>query len=359
MLSETGGPIARGMSLALAGVMNPISPAIRRLALWVLAAGPVLGCASNPPPPSVAVDSQARLLMGEPAEVAAPDPNRVALGRLLFHEKRLSRTRQVACSTCHVLTKFGIDGLATSSGVDGLRGRRNAPSVFNAATHIAQFWDGRSPDVEAQPAGPIMNPVEMAMPSEKAVVEVLERIPQYVEMFRKAFPGDAQPVSLKNVGEAIGAFERGLITNSRWDKFIAGDSSALTVVEKHGLKLFMQSGCITCHAGPQVGGTSFQKVGAVFPWPNQKDQGRAEITNFPADRMVFKVPSLKNIAETAPYFHDGSTTSLEAAIRLMGHHQLGIELPDDDIKAIAAWMRAMTGEINPAYTAIPRLPPGP
>jgi cytochrome c peroxidase len=338
--------------------MKPTSAALRPIAFSVFAIG-VLACASSPPPAPAAVDNTAaRIMMGQLGEAVRPDPDRVALGRLLFHDKRLSRNREISCSSCHLLTKYGIDGKVTSSGVDGLRGRRNAPTVFNAATHIAQFWDGRSPDIESQAAGPIMNPVEMAMPNEQAVVDVLTRVPRYVEMFGKAFPSDDRPISLKNVGEAIGAFERGLVTNSRWDKFIAGDASALSEREKRGLRVFVQSGCITCHAGPQVGGTSFQKVGAVIPWPNQKDQGRAEITNFAPDRMVFKVPSLKNIAETAPYFHDGSTSSLEGAIRLMGHHQLGIELVDDDIHAIADWMRSMTGEIDPAYIAAPQLPPG-
>jgi cytochrome c peroxidase len=230
--------------------------------------------------------------------------------------------------------------------------------VFNASTHIAQFWDGRASSVEAQATGPIMNPAEMAMPSERAVVEVLQRIPAYVEMFRKAFPKERQPISLKNVGEAIGAFERGLVTPSRWDRFIAGDSSALTAREKHGLRVFLDVGCMACHTGPQVGGTMFQKVGALIPWPNQADEGRSAITKASADRMVFKVPSLKNIAETAPYFHDGSTPSLETAIRLMAHHQLGIDLPDEDIAAIALWMRSMTGEIDPAYIQAPAVARG-
>jgi cytochrome c peroxidase len=328
-----------------------------RSCVWAFIIGPLFGgCASTPP--QVAADNLGSLTIA--AEIIAPrqDPNRVALGRLLFHDPRLSKDGQVACSTCHVLTKFGIDGKSISTGVGGLRGRRNTPSVFNASTHIAQFWDGRAADVEAQASGPIMNPVEMAMPNEKAVDDAIGRIPRYVEMFQVAFPGEEPAISLKNVSEAIGAFERGLVTTSRWDKFVAGDHSALTAREKRGLSVFMQRGCITCHAGPQAGGMSFQKVGAVIPWPNQKDQGRAEITHFPPDSMVFKVPSLKNIAQTGPYFHDGSTASLEVAIKLMGYHQLGIVLPDDEINAIADWMRSMTGEPDPAYIAVPQLPPG-
>jgi cytochrome c peroxidase len=327
-----------------------------RFTVWVFVVGAMLGCASTaaPLPP----DNLANLLVVAEALSPPQDPNRVALGRLLFHDRRLSKNRELSCSTCHVLTKFGIDGKAVSSGVGGRQGKRNTPSVFNAATHIAQFWDGRAIDVEAQAVGPIMNPIEMDMPNEGAVVDVLACVPRYVAMFRTAFPGDDHPISLKNVGEAIGAFERGLVTTSRWDKFIAGDHKALTTRERQGFGLFVQRGCISCHTGPQAGGTSFQRVGSVFPWPNQRDQGRADITHYPPDGMVFKVPSLKNIAETAPYFHDGSTTTLEAAIRLMGHHQLGVDLPKDEVEAMAAWMRSMTGEPDPAYIAVPRLPPG-
>jgi cytochrome c peroxidase len=324
--------------------------------VWVLLAGSLLGCASAPTPEPG--ENQATLRMFAAAVSPPQDPNRVRLGRLLFHDTRLSKNREISCATCHVLTRFGIDGKVVSTGFAGRHGTRNAPSVFNAATHVAQFWDGRAADVEAQAPAPITNPVEMAMPNEQAVVDALSVVPRYVEMFRTAFPTDEHPISLKNVGEAIGAFERGLVTASRWDKFVAGDHASLTPNEKKGLRLFMQRGCISCHMGPDVGGASFQKVGVVYPWPNQADQGRADLTHFPADKMVFKVPSLKNIAETAPYFHDGSTINLETAIQLMGHYELGIELPKDEINSMAAWMRSMTGKPDPTYIAIPQLPPG-
>jgi cytochrome c peroxidase len=294
--------------------------------------------------------------VGDDTATPRPSAETVTLGRALFHDKRLSRNRQIACNSCHPLDKFGIDGLSASVGVDGQQGGRNAPTVFNAATHVALFWDGRAANVEQQATGPILDPAEMAMPNEQAVVAVLESIPGYVEMFRKAFPGKGKPVSLRNVGEAIGAFERGLVTTSRWDRFIAGDMSALTSPEKHGLRVFLDVGCMACHTGPQVGGSMFQKVGAVIAWPNRKDTGRIAITKAAADQMVFKVPSLKNIARTAPYFHDGSAPDLATAIRLMGHHQLGIELADDEVKAISVWMHALTGEIDAAYIAAPELP---
>jgi cytochrome c peroxidase len=288
---------------------------------------------------------------------APTSPEKVTLGRALFFEKRLSRSQDISCNSCHGLDKFGIDGRVTSIGSGGQMGSRNAPTVFNAGTHIAQFWDGRSPNVEHQATGPIMNPKEMGMPSEQAVVAVLESIPEYVAMFAKAFPNDRKPVTLKNVGDAIGGFVRGLVTVSRWDKFIAGDTRALSAQEKHGLRVFLDAGCMACHTGPQVGGTMFQKVGAVIAWPNQKDQGRRSVTKADVDGMVFKVPTLKNIAKTSPYFHDGSAATLEDAIRQMGHHQLGIALGEDEVKAIAAWMLSMTGDVDPTYIAAPAMPP--
>lgn len=336
--------------------MRQVLPAINGLFVWALATGRLFGCASTPMPDPA--ESPAALQMFAAAARSPQDPNLVALGRLLFHDNRLSKNREVSCATCHVLTNYGIDGKVVSTGFAGRQGTRNAPTVFNAADHIAQFWDGRAPDVESQAAGPITNPSEMAMPNEQAVVDVLSDVPRYVEMFHTAFPKDEHPISLRNVGDAIGAFERGLVTTSRWDKFLAGDRGALTQNEKKGLRLFMQRGCLACHQGPEVGGASFQKVGIAYPWPNQSDEGRAGVTHFPGDKMVFKVPSLKNVGRTAPYFHDGSTTSLETAIKLMGHHELGIELPSDEVSAIAAWMRSMTGEPDPAYIAAPQLPPG-
>jgi len=322
------------------------------------ARAPVAAAPAAPPVDEIDAKVLKRFLpVGVTETPPAPDSAKVALGRTLFHDKRLSRTGEIACSTCHTLTRFGIDGQRTSKGVNGQLGARNAPSVFNAATHIAQFWDGRASDVEVQAKGPIMNPKEMAMPNERAVVAVLQGIPWYVEMFGKAFPTERKPITLKNVGDAIGSFERGLVTTSRWDRFIHGEMGALTREEKHGLKVFLDAGCMACHTGPQVGGNMFQKVGAVIPWPNQKDKGRAEVTKSPTDNMVFKVPSLKNIAQTAPYFHDGASANLHDAIKLMAYHQLGITLAPEEINSIAIWMRSMTGEIDPAYITAPEMPP--
>jgi len=323
----------------------------RALSMSAIAAS--VGCASAPvPTPSDAL----RVPQMEVESTVPQDPRRVALGRLLFFDPRLSKHGDASCSTCHVLTSFGVDGHATSSGQEGEGGRRNTPSVLNAATHVAQFWDGRALTVEAQALDALTNPTEMGMVSERAVIGVISGVPQYVEMFRQSFP-ESPSISARNVAAAIGAFERGLVTRSRWDDYMAGKRDALTLREKRGFSLFLQRGCIVCHAGPQVGGTSFQKVGAVFPWPNQQDAGRIMVTHFASDRMVFKVPSLKNIAETGPYFHDGSTSSLVTAIRLMAFHQLGIELVDDEVYAIEDWMKSMTGAPDPDYVSAPLLPP--
>jgi cytochrome c peroxidase len=343
--------LARGSQWG--GSMNRVSRSGQIPSMLLVVAS--LGCASAPAPsPSAAL--QVPQMTAEPN--VPQDPNRVALGRLLFFDPRLSKNRDASCSSCHVLTSFGIDGRATSDGREGLGGMRNTPTVLNAAFHIAQFWDGRASTVEAQVLDALTNPTEMGMPNERAITEAISRVPEYVEMFRGAFPGDNLPISAHNVAEAIGAFERGLVTGSRWDQFVAGDHSALTATEKQGFSLFMQRGCTMCHTGPQAGGTTFEKVGAVFAWPNQQDLGRVEITHFESDRMVFRVPSRKNIAETGPYFHDGSTSSLVTAIRLMAFHQLGIELPDHEVYAIEDWMNSMTGEPERAYITPPQLPPG-
>lgn len=278
---------------------------------------------------------------------------KIQLGRALYYEKRLSRNQDVSCNTCHLLNKFGVDGEKFSTGDKGQKGGRNAPTVYNAAGHVAQFWDGRAADVEEQAKGPVLNPVEMAMPDGQSVVRVLKAIPDYDALFRKAFPGEQDPVTFDNMASAIGAFERRLVTPSRWDKFLQGDRNALTAQEKTGLQKFTETGCQTCHNGPFVGGKAFQKLGLMKPYPDAKDKGRVAVTRQPADEMVFKVPSLRNIDKTAPYFHNGSAANLDAAIRSMAEFQLGKQLNDADVKAITAWLKSLTGEIPANYVKEP------
>jgi cytochrome c peroxidase len=295
------------------------------------------------------------------AEIAAADTPpasaaEIDLGRMLFFDERLSRDRDLSCNSCHNLAHYGVDNEPTSVGAKGARGRRNSPSVYNAAGHFTCFWDGRAGNIEEQAKGPILNPGEMAMPDAKSVVTVLQGIPGYVTAFHTAFPQDASPVSYDNVGRAIGAFERKLVTPSRWDRYLAGDHTALSAKEVTGLKLFTDIGCMTCHTGEFVGGSMFQKVGVASPWPNQADQGRFEVTKLDSDHMMFKVPSLRNVAKTAPYFHDGSAKTLEQAVTLMAHHQVGEDLGKDDVDSIVAWLGSLTGKLPAQYIAPPHLP---
>ncbi len=281
----------------------------------------------------------------------------VTLGRLLYYDKRLSKNQDLSCNSCHGLDSFGVDGQATSLGHKGQRGGRNSPTVYNAAAHIAQFWDGRAVDVEAQAKGPVLNPVEMAMPDAAAVERLLKSIPGYVTAFAAAFPeaGDAA-VSFDHMATAIAAFERGLTTPSRWDRFLTGDAEALTAAEKKGFVAFVQTGCVSCHSGALIGAAMYQKVGVVKPWPNLKDGGRFDVTGQEADRGVFKVPSLRNIEKTGPYFHDGSVSDLAEAVTLMARHQLGKELDGDTTDAIVVWLKALTGTLPMAYIAAPTMP---
>ncbi len=343
--------------------MRKSSPATCSLfALTVLAA-----CGGPPAPPAPAKEDPAKISQAD-LSVFAPMPPIVNaaggaasdavidLGRMLYYEKRLSKSQELSCNSCHDLAAFGVDGQPTSDGHKGQKGDRNAPTVYNAAGHVAQFWDGRAPDVETQAKGPVLNPVEMAMPSEHMVIATLQSMPEYVEAFKKAFPNEAKPMTYDNVGKAIGAFERKLVTPSRWDAFLNGDEGALTAEEKAGLKMFMTAGCQSCHNGALMGGNSFQKLGAVKSFPRTEDPGRYKVTKVEADREVFKVPSLRNIDKTGPYFHDGKTSSLDAAVRDMGEYQLGKKLSDQEAGQIVVFLRTLTGQLPTDYIKEPPLP---
>jgi cytochrome c peroxidase len=251
-----------------------------------------------------------------------------------------------------------VDNKPLSDGHKGQKGSRNSPTVYNAFHHFAQFWDGRAATLEEQAAGPMMNPVEMAMPDEKRVVATLSSIPDYEKLFRKAFPKEKAPLSLANIAKAIAAYERRLSTPSRFDKFVAGDANALQEQERRGLELFVLKGCTACHNGPAVGGTSFQKFGLVEEFPNVKDEGRYEVTKDDEDRRKFRVPTLRNVEKTGPYFHDGSQTDLSNVVRLMAKHQLGTTLTDEEVGDIVAFLKSLTGELPPAsLISAPKLPP--
>ena len=282
-------------------------------------------------------------------------PEKIDLGRMLYYDTRLSMNRTVSCNTCHDLANFGDDGLAVSTGIHGQTGGRSAPTVYNAAIHISQFWDGRAADVEAQAVGPVTNPIEMGMPDAEYALRVLKSIPGYVEAFAKAFPEDEEPLTYDNVGRAIGAFERKLLTPAPFDDFLKGDEAALTKEEKNGLNLFVTTGCTVCHNGMGVGGHLYQKLGLVKEWPTQ-DLGRYEATKVETDKYFFKVPSLRNITETGPYLHDGSIDDLDEIVAKMAEHQLGRTLPEDEVKAIVAFLGSLKGRIDEDYIKQPELP---
>lgn len=322
------------------------------------------GCSTKPESasiPAVTVDP-IKLQMFQPLPESIPSDANPAteakenLGRMLYYEPRLSKGQDISCNSCHLLDKYGVDLQPTSDGHRGMKGDRNSPTVYNAAGHFVQFWDGRAADVEEQAKGPVTNPVEMAMPSEKRVVAVLKSIPEYAELFHKAFPEDKEPVSYRNMARAIGAFERRLVTPSRWDRFLRGDSRALTNDEKAGFNMFMETGCQACHMGTYLGGSMYQMLGLAKPWPDVSDPGREKVTGNAADRMMFKVPGLRNIAETQPYYHNGQVQTLEQAVSRMAEYQLGRALHESQIRSIITFLKALTGEIPADYIRAPVLP---
>lgn len=271
----------------------------------------------------------------------------VDLGRRLFLDKRLSMAGDISCNSCHGLDSYGVDGEPTSPGHLGKRGDRNSPSVFNAALHMSQFWDGRAKDVEEQALGPVMNPVEMAMPTEAEVMKRLSGDRDYKKLFVRAFPQQQSPMTFENVGKAIGAFERRLLTPSRFDDYLRGSKNVLTSEELAGLDLFVNQGCVACHNGVGLGGGMYQKLGLVKPYETP-DLGRYNVTKEEADKFVFKVPSLRNITETGPYFHDGKVASIDEAVSLMARHQLGKELTPEQIELIVTFLESLKGQIPPA-----------
>ncbi|SNZ21642.1 cytochrome-c peroxidase [Cohaesibacter gelatinilyticus] len=273
---------------------------------------------------------------------------KVELGKMLFFDPRLSSSGLISCNTCHNLGMGGDDNLETSIGHGWQKGPRNAPTVFNAVFNAAQFWDGRAEDLKAQAKGPVQAGVEMA--STPARVEAtLASLPDYVERFGKAFPGEEKPVNFDNMAKAIEAFEATLITPaSRFDQFLEGNTKVLTTMEQEGLKLFMDKGCASCHGGVNLGGEGYYAFGVVEK-PGADilpagDKGRFAVTQTADEEYVFRAGPLRNIELTAPYFHSGKVWDLEQAVAIMGTSQLGEKLADNEIKAITAFLKTLTGE---------------
>jgi cytochrome c peroxidase len=267
----------------------------------------------------------------------------VKLGRKLFFEKRISQDHTMSCNTCHKVdnNRGGVDNEPTSLGVVGKRGGRNSPTVLNAGFQFAQFWDGRAPTLEVQAQGPILNPIEMAMPSSGEVLQRLKNIQEYKELFAAAFPGEKEPINYDNVGRAIASFERTLITHDRFDDWQRGNDKALNAQELRGLNLFLNTGCTTCHNGPVIGGNQYQKVGLVNAYETA-DLGRYEVTKDESDKYKFKVPMLRNVAITGPYFHDGKQKTLQETVKKMAWLQLGKELTEEEANDLAAFLKTLT-----------------
>ena len=275
-------------------------------------------------------------------------PEKIKLGKMLYFDPRISLSGLISCNTCHNLSTAGVDLQETSTGHGWQRGPRNAPTVLNAVFNIAQFWDGRAKDLAEQAKGPVQATVEMSSNPER-VIATLKSMPPYVEHFKRSFPNEKNPVTFDNAVDAIEAFEATLLTtNSRFDQYLKGDANALNGTEKEGLRLFIEKGCSGCHNGVNVGGNGYfpfgvvQRPGADILPPS--DKGRFMVTKTASDEYVFKVPTLRNIELTRPYFHSGKVWNLKEAVGIMGSAQLGIQLTDEDIDKITAFLRTLTGE---------------
>ena len=306
---------------------------------------------------SVAPADQADRLLRKAARYFSPLPasmpgaendtsERIELGRKLFFEKRLSNNDTQSCASCHRLEDgaAGVDNLPTSPGAEGQIGTRNSPTVLNAGWQKSQFWDGRAKDLADQAGQPILNPIEMGMPDEQAVIDKLAGLPEYPQAFARAFTDSDPPLSYANLREAIAAFERTLRTASRFDDFLDGDKSALNEQEQNGLATFISVNCVRCHDGPLVGGTLHEVLGVEAEFHNTKDLGRYEVTKEDKDRMVFKVSQLRNVALTGPWFHDGSGTDLSEVVRIMARIQLDRQLKDQQVEDIVAFLKALSGK---------------
>lgn len=302
------------------------------------AEAPFAAASFYPPPSSEAI---------QPVPKSLPlDVRKVALGKRLFHDPRLSGDGSVACASCHDLARGGVDGRQRSLGVRGQTADLNAPTVFNSVFNFRQFWDGRAATLEDQIDGPVRNPKEMAS-SWPEIIEKISRDEQYAAQFQAIY-GGIEAAHLRN---AIAEFERSLITpGSRFDRYLQGERSALTTDEIAGYRLFKSYGCIACHQGVNVGGNLYQRLGVMNAYFSgaadaaPENQGRARLTGRAEDRHVFKVPGLRNVALTAPYFHDGSVATLEQAVAVMGEYQLGIAIPPADTALIVKFLHTLTGD---------------
>jgi cytochrome c peroxidase len=312
----------------------------------------LVGCAEKAETPSADLSYQLGLLeKAKPFFAVVPDKMpgsendtqaRVDLGKKLYFETALSNTGDMSCNTCHDLAKAGVDNKATSEGTNGIPGPRNSPTVFNAGFHFVQFWDGRAKDLKEQAGGPILNPAEMAVADSGLAVKALRNIPEYAPMFDAAFGPNS--IDFEHMTEALAAFERTLVTHDRFDDFLSGDLQALHMMELQGLELFMSKACITCHTDPMLGANMYHKSGLMHPYKNAQDLGRFEVTGLEQDKHLFKVPALRNIALTGPYFHDGGVSDLDETVIMMGDIQLMMEISAEEAAKISAFLSSLNGK---------------
>ncbi len=301
-----------------------------------------------------------------PEDMGTPEfpttPERVALGRALFFDPRLSLDGTVSCSRCHLPSLYGTDALPRAIGVEKRLNPRNAPTILNAALQFADHWYGDRSSVEEQAAKSFLGNASFGNPDFASVIAKIKAVPSYENMFAKAFPGEKDPTTQENTAKAIGAYERTLVTPSAFDAYLKGDAKALSPEAKAGLTEFIGTGCTSCHNGVGIGGGMFQKFGLIDDyWEATKskevDKGRSSVTNNSADQYVFKVPMLRNVAMTPPYFHDGSVATLPEAVRIMAKVQLGKEINDAHIKKIIVFLESLTGSLPQNFATPPTLPP--
>lgn len=343
--------------------------AVRRcggLLLAFAAAAALAGCSrlemSSTPPDDISPATLRQWFTPLPQTAPSLNPQQevqVALGRQVYFDSRLSRYHNESCNTCHRLSNYGTDNSQYSPGsVPGVWDTpRNTPTSYNAGFQFAQFWDGRADNLQSQAGGPMLAAHEMDLSSHQVAVDLVQTVPVYVQELHQAFPGQPNPVNIRNITEAISMFEQGLITPSPWDRYLRGDTSALNTRQKSGLRIFLRYGCDTCHAGRDMGGISFQRVGDVYPWTNKSDPGRAGVTHSPAEYLYFKVPTLRNVTMTGPWFQNGSVTRLTDAIRLMATMQSGQPMSRHDAQLVADFLSSTKGSLPSSYIATPAIPP--
>jgi cytochrome c peroxidase len=330
-----------------------------RATLWIMAATVFIAAVAvlllRAPSPDVSATAQASApesdeLIGPIKPIAGLDPRKIKLGEKLFNDPQLSHDNKIACANCHHLANGGTDGLQFSIGINGNVGKATSLTVLNSGFNLSQFWDGRAESLEQQVDGPLENPLEMGSTWSEATAK-LQASPDYAESYRQIYGTKIQPEGVK---EAIAVFERSLSTpNSRFDQFLRGNTAALTASEKQGFLLFKTLGCVSCHQGTNMGGNMYQKLGIMSPYFEDRggqltraDLGRFNVTGNASDKYMFKVPTLRNVALTGPYFHDGNAKTLEDAVHMMGKYQLGRVLSKTETDLIVEFLRTLTGELN-------------